>query len=243
MFEQWKEGELASIKSEFGKVRLFTGAIAAFMVLSALGSVVMLLDGGGAAQILALVFQLAIAAFAWTMGDYKKRFVKPLLVSVEEVLPTQGEREEFARQMDKAVQILYQPNPQVKACPLWMGPDYAYFRCPRRSRIWKNRDLRRAKMAQETYTVGRGHVRSCCSLSLFTSEEKPIWKGYFRGEGEVYPAWELLRPNLPSNLELDDQIAYGKTEEGRKASRKEALVQFLLAALLVGAMILLVKLL
>ena len=243
MVEQWKEQEFSAIKVQYGKVRLFTCAIAAYMVLSALGSVVMLLDGGGAVQVLALVFQLAIAAFVWTLGNYKKRFVKPLLDSVEEVLPTQGEREEFARQMGQAVELSCPPGPQVKTCPLWAGEDYSYYRCPRKSRVWKNREIRRAKLAKETYTVGRGHVRSCYGLYLFAQEEKPVWNGCFRTEEEAYRVLELLRTKLPSNLEIDDQIAYGKTEEGRKANRRSELIQMVVAFLLVAVLVVLVKLL
>ena len=243
MFEQWKERELSAIREQYGKVRLFTYAIAAFMGFSALGSVVMLLDGGGAAQGAALLFQVAILAAAWTMGDYKRRFIKPLLASVEEVLPTPGEREEFARQMGQAAEIACPPGPQVKPCPLWMGADYAYFRRPGKSRVWKNRNIRRARLTKESYTVGRGHVRSCYSLYLFAEEEKPLWNGCFRTEEEAYRVLGLLQANLPAGLELDDQIAYGKTEEGRKANRRSELLQLILAALLVAALVVIVKML
>lgn len=241
MFEQWKERELAAIREQYGKIRIFTYAIAAFMGLSALGSVVMLLDGGGAVQGVALLFQLAILAAAWAMGDYKRRLIRPLLASVEETLPTQGEREEFARQMEGAVEVVCQPGPQVKACPLWMGADHSYYRRPGKSRVWKNRSIRRAKLARESYTVGRGHVRTCYGLYLFGEGEKPVWNGCFRSEEEAYGTLETMRPHLPANLEVDDRIAYGKTEEGRKANRRAELIQILLAALLVAALVVIVK--
>lgn len=243
MFEQWRERELAAIREQYGKVRLFTYAIIAFMGLSALGSVVMLLDGGGAVQGVALLFQLAILAAAWAMGDYKRRFIKPLLSSVEETLPTQGEREEFARQMEGAVEVVCQPGPQVKACPLWMGADHSYYRRPGKSRVWKNRSIRRAKLARESYTVGRGHVRTCYGLYLFGEGEKPVWNGCFRSEEEAYGTLETMRSRLPADLEVDDQIAYVKTEEGRKANRRAELIQILLAALLVAALVVIVKIL
>lgn len=243
MFEQWKEKEIAAIKGQYGKIRLFTYAIVAFMGLSALGSVVMLLDGGGAVQVVAVLFQIAILAAAWAMGDYKRQYIGPLLSAVEEALPTQGEREEFARQMEEAVEILCPPGPQVKPCPLWVGTDYAYYRRARKSRIWKNRSIQRAKIARESYTVGRGHVRSYYGLYLFTLEEKPIWNSCFHTEEEAYRVLKALRSHLPANLELDDQIAYGKTEEGRKANRRSELIQILLAALLVAGLTLLAKML
>ena len=48
MFEQWKEQELAEIKERFGKARLLTIGLMALVGFNMLGSVVMLLDGGGA---------------------------------------------------------------------------------------------------------------------------------------------------------------------------------------------------
>lgn len=242
MFEQWKEKEIAAIREQYGKTRLFTYAIAAFMGLSALGSVVMLLDGGGAIGLVALAFQLAIMAAAWLIGDYKGQLIRPLLASVEEVLLTQGEREEFARQMAGAAELTCQPGPQVRACPLWMGPDYSYYRRPGKSRVWKNREIRSARLAKESYTVGRGHLRACYSLCLFMEEEKPVWKGCFPTEEEAYRVLERLRTCLPANLELDDRVAYGKTEEGRKEERSAGLRDLILAALMVGALILIYKL-
>lgn len=241
VFEQWRERELAAIREQYGKARLFTYAIAAFMGLSALGSVVMLLDGGGAAQGVALLFQLAILAAAWALGDYKRRFIKPLLASVEEVLPTQGEREEFARQMEGALRVVCPPGPQVKACPLWMGADYSYYRRPGKSRVWKNRDIRRARLARESYTVGRGHVRTCYGLYLFEEGERSVWNGCFRTEEEAYGTLETMRGHLPANLEVDDRIAYGKTEEGRRADRRSELIQLIVMALVIAVLVLIVK--
>ena len=244
MFEQWKEKEIAAVKEQYRMVRLFTYAIMAFMGLSALGSVVMLLDGGGAMELVVLAFQLAILATAWVMGDYKRRFIRPLLRSVEEVLPTQGEREEFARQMGRAPVLDSPPtSPQVKSCPLWLGEDYAYYRRPGKSRVWKNRDIRRAKLAKESYIAGRNRTRACYGLYLFTEEEKPVWSGCFLTEEEAYRALELLRSRLPSHLELDDQVVYGKTGEGRREERMSGLRDFLTAALLVGGLYLLYRLL
>lgn len=237
MFEQWKEKEIAAVREQYGKVRLFTCAITAFMGLSALGSLVMLLDGGGAVELVAMAFQLAIMAAAWFMGDYKRRFIKPMLASVEEVLLTQGEREEFARQMGQAVRLDCPPtSPQVKPCPLWMGADYAYYRCPGKSRIWKNRGIRRIKLAKESYIAGRSHTRVCYRLSLFAEEEKPAWNGCFRTEEEAYRALETVRVHLPSNPEVDDQVACGKTEEGRREAYSTGLRDILMAALLVAVL-------
>ena len=242
MFEQWKEKELADIKGQYGKVRLFTYAIVAFMGLSALGSVVMLLDGGGAMELVALAFQLAILAAAWVMGDYKRRFIKPMLSSVEETLPTQGEREAFAREMEEAEELQCPVTAQSRSYPLFLGREYLYFRRPGKSRVVKSRSLRRIKLTDETYTVGRGHVRSCCGVYLYQEEDRPVWGGVFRTEEEAYRVQKSIQSRLSASLELEDQIAYGKTEEGRKEARSAGLRDFLLSALLVAAMYLFYRL-
>ena len=84
--------------------------------------------------------------------------------------------------------------------------------------------------------MGRGHVRAFYGPYLFTQEEKLAWNGCFRTEEEAYRILETLRPYLPANLKVDDQIAYGKTEEGRKANRRSELIQILLAAVIVAVL-------
>ncbi|MCI9263413.1 MAG: hypothetical protein HFF06_02455 [Oscillospiraceae bacterium] len=243
MFERWKEEELTAIRRQYGKIRLLTWAFLAIMLVYLLNSVVMLLDGGGAIGAVSILIQLGLMAVIWRLGDYKGRFFKPLLSSVEETLTTQGEREEFAQQMGQAEEILCTVTPQGRPCRVLVGKEYLYIRQPGKSRILKNRDIRRVKLTRESYTVGRGHIRTCCCLYLYTAAEKYVWTASLPTEGECYRVWDLLRPNLPTNIEVDDRIAYGKTEEGRKADRRSELVQIILAALLVGVLILVVKLL
>ena len=84
MFEQWKEQELEEIKERFGKARLLTIGLMALVGFNMLGGVVMLLDGGGAMEAVVIFVQVVIMALIWKMGDYKSRFIKPLLASMEE---------------------------------------------------------------------------------------------------------------------------------------------------------------
>lgn len=243
MFEQWKEKELADIKARFGKVRMLTLGLMALVGVNLLGSVVMLLDGGGAMEVMAILVQGGIMALIGKMGDYKSRFIKPLLASVEEDLPTQGEREEFARHMETAVELAYSPAPQVKPCTLWLGEGYLYFRQPGKSRILKNRAIRRATLEKDTYTMGRSRVRTCYDLALYGEEEKPVWKASYRSEEEAYQMLERLKLKLPANLAVEDGIAYSKTPEGRKAEGKELAKAMALAAVLVAFLMVVLKLL
>ncbi len=243
MFEQWKEQELAEIKERFGKARLLTIGLMALVGFNMLGGVVMLLDGGGAMEAVVIFVQVVIMALIWKMGDYKSRFIKPLLASVEEVLPSQGEREEFARQMGTAAKLPYSPAPQVKPCTLWLGEGYLYFRQPGKSRVVRNRDIRRATLAKNTYTVGRSHMRTCYDLALYTEGEKPVWKASFLNERAAYEMLERLKFKLPANLAVEDGIAYSKTPEGRKAEGKELAKAMALAVVLVAVLMVVLRLL
>lgn len=243
MFEQWKEQELAQIKEQYGKARIITLAVVVLMALNLPMELGMLLDGGGGFGAVSLAVTLGIMALAWRLGDYKSRFVKPLLAAVEESLPTQGERERFAQQMGAATQIPYSPAPQTKPGLMLLGEDYCYFRQPRRVRILKNRELRRAELTRGTYTVGRGHIRICYDLSLFGEEEKPLWRASYPAEEEAYQTLELLRGKLPANLRVEDGIAYGKTEEGRKKARRSEGLQILLCIAIVVVLVIIAKVL
>lgn len=144
MFEQWKEGEVSAIREQYGKVRLLTLAMAAFIGLNMLGMAAMLLDRGGIVAVAVIAVQVAVIVLIWRLGDYRGRFIKPLLTSVEE---------------------------------------------------------------------------------------------------EAYHTLEQLRPCLPANSEVDDWVAYGKTEEGRRQNRKKAGIELLQCILLVALLVLAVKLL
>ena len=243
MFEQWKEQELSAIKAQYGKAQLITIAVMVWMGFSVLTQLWMLLDGGGAMALVLTVFELGIMLLAWKLGDYKGRFVKPLLASVEETLPTQGEREAFAREMGEALELPCPAAAQGRAYSLFLGREYLYFRRPGKSRVLKSRTIRRMRLARETYTVGRGHLRTCYGVYLYQEGDKPVWSGVFPRETDAYKAAGNIEERLPSALEKEDGIAYGKTEEGRREERQAGLRDILMAALLVGALYLLYRLL
>lgn len=242
MFEQWKEKELAAIKKEYGTARAVTIAVMAWMGLSVLTQVWMLLDGGGAFQLVLMAVEAAVMVFAWKLGDYKGRFVKPLLASIGENLPAPAEREAFAQEMADALELRCPATAQGRKYPLFLGREYLYFRRPGKSKVLKSRSIRRMKLSKETYTVGRGHVRTCYGVYLYQEEDKPVWSGVFLREEEAYEAAGQIEERIPSVVEKEDGIAYGKTEEGRREERNASLRDFILAALVVGAMVLIVKL-
>lgn len=242
MFEQWKEKELSAIKAEYGKARIITIAVVIWMGLSALSQLWMLLDGGGVLQLVAMAIEVAVMILAWKLGDYKGRFVKPMLSSVEETLPAQTEREAFAQEMADALELQCPAAAQGKRYSLFMGREYFYFRRPGKSRVVKSRTIRRMRLDKETYTVGRGHVRTCYCVYLYQEGDKPVWRGVFLREEDAYEIAEQIGTRIPSAVEKEDGIAYGKTEEGRRAERNANLRDLVLIALVIGALIFIMKL-
>lgn len=221
MFEQWKREELSGIQREFGKARTVSLILTVIFGFNALWMLILLLDGGGVAQVVGMVFHLAGAAVVWNIGNYKRRVVRPLLAAVEELLPTPGQREEFAGQMACAICLTAPPQPQGRGQSLWVSPGYCYCRRPGKERIWRSRELTRVRAAQERYTVGRGHVRTSYVLRLFAQGEKSVWQGCFRSGEELYQALAALTAHLPENVKVDDDIAFRKTEAGAEVTRKE----------------------
>lgn len=242
MFEQWKAKELSAIKAEYGKARSITIAVMVWMGLSMLVQVWMLLDGGGAFQLAAMAVTAAIMVLVWKLGDYKGRFVKPLLVSLDETLPAPAEREAFAQEMEDALELQCPAVAQGRRYSLFMGREYFYFRRPGKSKVLKSRSIRRMKLSKETYTVGRGHVRTCYAVYLYQEGDKPAWNGVFLREEDAYEIAEQIETRIPSVVEREDGIAYGKTEEGRREERNANLRDLVLITLVIGAMILILKL-
>lgn len=118
-----------------------------------------------------------------------------------------------------AARISYQPQPQTKACDIMAAESYCYMRQPGKSRIFRNSKIRSAMLTQEHYNTGyRGHLRLAYALALYTadSEQTPIWKGYFKSDSELYQAFALLKPLLPQDMAVLDNVALGKTGAGRK---------------------------
>lgn len=223
MFDSWLEQEKENLKSRFGKLRVLCIFLALPMVPLALLNLIMLMDDGDAMDLVVVIFSICVIIFILYMGNYKKRFLKPLLASIEKELPSEEARQEFAREMTtNASCISYQPLPQTKSCDIMVAESYCYMRQPRKSRIIRNSEIRRVVLTQENYSTGsiyHLHSRRIYALALYTAdnEQKPVWKGYFTGDGELYRAFACLKPMLPQETIMEDYVAAGKIGDGRKA--------------------------
>ncbi len=240
MFDSWLEQEKAVIRSRFGKVRILCVLIAVLMVPPILMQVIFLLDGDGVMTLIPIAFFVFVMCFALSMGNYKKRFIKPLLASVRQELTTREAQEEFARQMqEQAGCISYQPLPQVKACEIMVAKEYCYMRQPGKSRIIQNRQLRRAVLTKEQYTVGRGHIRWCYALALYAADEKPVWKGYFMEQEKAAQAFQLFQKVLPPEALVQDEIS--DPQKGPREPLWKSVLKWVSYIIFLAVMILLVR--
>ena len=215
MFDSWLEQEKADIKAIYGKERILCVLLVLLEVPFFLMNLILLLDGGGALSVVMVVFLIFVMVSILSLGNYKKRFIKPLLASVEKDLPSEEDRREFARQMrETAVTISYYPLPQRKACDIMAAESYCYMRQPGKSRIFKNSEIRRAVLHRESYAagmVGHLHFRRMYAMELYAAgnEQKPVWKGYFADEGELYQAFAYFKTLLPQETVIQDNVAAG----------------------------------
>ena len=245
MFESWLEQEKTGIREKSRRFRIMSILLVILMIPFILSMLVLLLDGGGIMTAIVLILQVVCLVIAVFFLSYKRRLIKPLLVSVEKDLPTDTERQEFARQMQSAMVLGYAPVPQGQLCEMQAAADHCYFRQPFKSRIIRNRDIKKAVLERDRYFVGRGHVRYCYALNIFLAENEktPVWRAYFPTEDELYAIVSRLRGVLPEETAICDNVAYGKTEEGEKENRKQALIELIKAIVMLAILIALAKLL
>lgn len=245
LFDNWLEQEKAEIREKSRRFRIMSVLLVVLMIPLILSMLVLLLDGGGIMTAVVMIVQIGCLVAAVISLSYKRRLIRPLLVSVEKDLPTDTERQEFARQMQSAMLIGYASVPQGQLCEMQAATDYCYFRQPFKSRIIRNRDIKKAVLEQDRYFVGRGHVRYCYALKIFLAENEktPVWRAYFPTEDELYAIFSRLRGVLPEETAICDNVAYGKTEEGEKENRKKALIELIGVFVMLAILIALAKLL
>lgn len=244
MFESWLEQEKAAIKSRFGNMRIYYMLIAILAIPLALMELVLLLDGGGIMELCAFLLCAFVICFALSMSSYKSRFVKPLLASIRQELPTEEDRRTFAQQMQKqAVCISYRPHPSAKSCDIMLAEDYCYTRQPKKSRIFHNNQFRRATLTHEKYYtgyLGHMHMRWCYALALYASDpEKPVWKGYFTDQNDASRAFARLKTILPPEAVAQDFSA--NSEKDPKTPLWKTLLSWAVYILILAAMFFLLK--
>lgn len=216
MFESWLEQEKASMKAGFRRMRILCLILALFAGPYLLFGLLITLWESWVGRAAAVIASLLFVVFLLSLGDYKRRFLKPLMASVQKELPTEEARQEFGRQMLTEVEkVSFQPEPRAKYGNIIMvARDYCYVRYPG-VQIIVNSEIRGVELTQEddkAGSIGRLHIDLTYVLALYTAEneQEPVWKGYFSGEEELYQAFAHFRPLLPQETVIQDEVAAGE---------------------------------
>lgn len=221
MFESWLEQEKASVKAGFRRARIVYIVIALLVGPCVLFTLIAMFGGSIVGVLASVIVFLLLIIFMLSLCDYKRRFLNPFMVFIQQKLPTEEARQEFGRQMlTEAVHISWQPQPRTKYKygSIIVTKNYCYVRLPK-VLIIKNSEIRRAELFQEDYAAGSiGRLRPSLAygLALYTAEneQKPAWKGYFTSEGELYQAFANFRPLLPQETVIQDEVAAGEIRIG-----------------------------
>lgn len=197
LFEQWFRSEDELLKNKQRSSVIVVRILSVLLFISLIRMLILLMDGGGIFEAAVCLFLLLIIYFSWWLTDYRKQFIRPLLNSVSKQLLTSADKEAFARQFleSGADEIIYTAQPQAFKSAAFVAEDYSYIRQFRKSRIIKNKEISRAILKKESYTVGlHSHYRSCFAIELYAnSNPVPIWRGYFHSQEEVYDALGIYK--------------------------------------------------
>lgn len=203
LFERWLLNEEAYFKNRFRAYRTFIKFLTVPMIFIVILFLILLLDGIGETSdlfpyyVVVLLFSPFVIWFSWWLLDYRKQYMRSLLRSVSEQLPTHAEKDAFGEQLlrNGAGRFSYQAHPQSAASIFFASEDYAYFRQPYNCRIMKNRDMDRVTVKMASYTIGmRFHFRTCYVIELYIKgETKPAWRGYYHRQEELNHALGIFR--------------------------------------------------
>lgn len=201
LFERWLLNEEAYFKNRLRAYGIFTNILTVPMIFIVIILLILLLDQIGQAsdllpfEVIALLF--FVISLSWRPSDYRKQYLRSLLRSVSEQLPTYAEKDAFGGQLlsNGTDQFSYQAHPQSITSTFFASEDYTYFRQPYNCRIMKNRDMDRVTVKTASYTIGmRFHFRTCYVIELYIKgETKPAWRGYYHRQEELYHALGIFR--------------------------------------------------
>lgn len=212
-FARWFSNEEEQLKAKLRAPRAFNGMLSVFMLLPMLSMLYMILDETdgvlGVYQWIALLFCLFVFCFTWWISDYRKQYMRSILRSVSEQLPSDSEKEAFGAQLSKTgvVNFSYSAEPQSGASTAWVTEDYSYFRQFRKCRIIKNRNIDKVTLKKAPYMIGfRPHFRTCYTLEIAVNGgREQVWCGYFRRQEDLYDALNAFKKNGLTDEKIEDR--------------------------------------
>lgn len=203
LFERWLLNEEAYFKNRLRAYRIFFGFITVPVIFGMILFLIALLDqiyqvsDLFSFEMFAFLFSVFAIRFSWWSLDYRKQYMRSLLRSVSEQLPTYAEKDVFGGQLlsDRTDQFSYNARPQAIASTFFASEDYTYFRQPYKCRIMKNRAMDRVTVKKASYTIGiQSLFWTCYMIELYIKgETKPTWRGYFHRQEELYHALGIFR--------------------------------------------------
>ena len=214
LFARWLSNEEEQLKAKLRVPRTFTGVLSISMIWGMLLMLYLILDGTdgilGIYQWIAFLFCLFVFCFSWWITDYRKQYMRSILRSVSEQLPSDAEKEAFGSQLSKfgVINFPYLANPQTGASTAWITGEYSYFRQFQKCRIIKNRNISSVVVKKAPYMIGlHPHFRTCYLIEIYINgSAKPVWCGFFRRQDALYYALGALKNNGVSDGKIEDRL-------------------------------------
>ena len=214
LFARWLSNEEEQLQAKLRVPRTFTGVLSISMIWGMLLMLYLILDGTdgilGVYQWVAFLFCLFVFCFSWWISDYRKQYMRSILRSVSEQLPSDAEKEAFGAQLSKfgVVSFSYLANPQTGASTAWVAGEYSYFRQFRNCRIIKNRNISKMTLKKAPFMNGlRPHFRTCYIMEITANAgAKQVWCGYFRRKDELYYALNIFKKNGLADERVEDRL-------------------------------------
>ncbi|MCM1103873.1 MAG: hypothetical protein NC409_07165 [Clostridium sp.] len=216
-FARWLSNEEEQVKAALRASRSFNGFLSLFLLVFMLGMLYLFMDGIGGPpsdldwlSLFAFLFCLFVFCFLWWISDYRKQYMRSILRSVSEQLPSDAEKDAFGSQLSKSgvLQFSYFPDLQTRASTAWVAETYSYFRQLRKCRILQNRYIGRVTLKKVPFMIElRTYWRIHYVMELSASGgQEPFWRGYFRTEEELYYALNAFRRNGLSDACVENTL-------------------------------------
>lgn len=213
-FARWLSNEEEQLKAKLRVPRTFTGVLSVSMIWGMLLMLYLILDGTdgilGVYQWVSFLFCLFVFCFTWWISDYRKQYMRSILRSVSEQLPSDAEKEAFGAQLSKigVVNFSYLADPQSGASTAWVTEEYSYYRQFRKCRIVKNRYIDKMTLKKAPYMIGfRPHFRTCYTMEIAVNGGRErAWCGYFRRQEDLYYALNAFKRYGLADEKIEDQL-------------------------------------
>lgn len=212
LFERWLRNEEEQCRNKLAASRRMLVFLSIpFAALLVIDTVVILdtVSGMTPFSAVGILFGFFAIGFVLWFTNYRKQYMRSLFRTVSEQLASAAEKEAFAGRLlsGRAGTFSYQSGPQGGKSKAWVTEEYAYFRQFRKCRIIRNRDMGKAVLKKEWFTLGlRPHFRRCYVLELSVNGTARLWRGYFGTQEELFYALKVLKSGGLSEEKVENRV-------------------------------------